>query len=82
MPGLPAIAGLTEVRRMHFGVVHILLMADPTIVGWRSGIVASEFLLVAGDLNAPTDYESWSCFCLENHDAFHAEPFGRWRHDA
>lgn len=59
----------TEVGYVHFGVVHIMHLADETIVGRRSGIVAPEFIPIveAGkDLSA---YESWSRLCLENLDS-------------
>src|SRR5436309_10503626 len=59
----------TEVGYVHFGVVHIMHLADETIVGRRSGIVAPEFISsseAAKDLSA---YESWSRLCLENLDS-------------
>jgi predicted NUDIX family phosphoesterase len=57
----------TEVGYVHFGVVHILRVADENIAGRRcDGIVAPEFVTVADALKDPASYESWSRFCLEN----------------
>ncbi|HTA31124.1 MAG TPA: hypothetical protein VK731_11605 [Candidatus Cybelea sp.] len=58
----------TEVGLVHFGVVHILLVADESIATRRSGIVAPEFVPVADAVKEATTYESWSRFCLENLD--------------
>src|SRR5262249_61291235 len=73
----PAVAVInddsTEVGFVHFGVVHILRVADENIVGRRSGIVAPEFILVADAVKDLTSYESWSRFCLENLDALLAK---------
>src|SRR5215472_12731711 len=35
----------TEVGYVHFGVVHIMVVADESVAGRRSGIVAPEFVL-------------------------------------
>jgi predicted NUDIX family phosphoesterase len=57
----------TEVGYVHFGVVHVLRVADENIAGRRcDGIVAPEFVPVADALKDPAGYESWSRFCLEN----------------
>jgi predicted NUDIX family phosphoesterase len=57
----------TEVGYVHFGVVHILRVADENIAGQRcDGIVAPEFVPMAEALKDPASYESWSRFCLEN----------------
>jgi len=56
----------TEVGFVHFGVVHVLHVANEEIVGSRSGIVAPEFVPVAEAMKEPAAYESWSRFCLEN----------------
>lgn len=58
----------TEVGFVHFGVVHIMQVADETIVGRRSGILAPEFIPVAEAKKDLTAYESWSKFCLEHLD--------------
>jgi predicted NUDIX family phosphoesterase len=63
----------TEVGFVHFGVVHVLHVADETIAGRRSGIVAPEFIPVAEAMKDTLGYESWSRFCLENVDALLAK---------
>ena len=55
----------TEVGYVHFGVVHVLHVANETIVGRRSGIVNPEFILMAEAVKDASGYESWSRFCLE-----------------
>jgi predicted NUDIX family phosphoesterase len=59
----------TEVGYVHFGVVHVMHVADEAIVGRRSGIVAPEFIPIAEAMKEPASYESWSRFCLEQLDA-------------
>lgn len=59
----------TEVGYVHFGVVHIMQVANENVVGHRSGILAPEFLPIAEAVRNPAGYESWSRFCLENLDA-------------
>ena len=56
----------TEVGWVHFGVVHVVRVADESIVGRRSGIVNPEFILIADAVKNAPAYESWSRFCLEN----------------
>ena len=58
----------TDVGLVHFGVVHVMHVADEAVAGRRSGILAPEFIPfvdAVGDLSA---YESWSRFCLEKLD--------------
>lgn len=59
----------TEVGFVHFGVVHVMHVANEEIVGRRSGIVAPEFIPIAEAMKDPSGYESWSRFCLEHLDA-------------
>ena len=59
----------TEVGYVHFGVVHVMHVADEAIVGRRSGIVAPEFVPIAEAMKEPASYESWSRFCLEHLDS-------------
>ena len=59
----------TEVGYVHFGVVHIMQVANENVVGHRSGILAPEFIPMADAVKDPAGYESWSRFCLENLDA-------------
>jgi predicted NUDIX family phosphoesterase len=59
----------TEVGFVHFGVVHVMGVANEEIVGRRSGIVAPEFVPIAEAMKDPSGYESWSRFCLESLDA-------------
>jgi predicted NUDIX family phosphoesterase len=56
----------TEVGRVHFGVVHVMHLANESIVGRRSGIVGPEFIPIVEAVRDPSVYESWSRFCLEH----------------
>ena len=56
----------TEVGYVHFGVVHVLHVANEKIVGRRSGIVGPEFIPITEAVKDPSSYESWSRFCLEH----------------
>ncbi len=56
----------TEVGCVHFGVVHIMHVANETIVGRRSGILAPEFIPIVEAVKDPAGYESWSALCLEH----------------
>ena len=58
----------TEVGCVHFGVVHVVHVADETIVGRRSGIVGPEFIPIDQAVKEASGYESWSRFCLEHLD--------------
>lgn len=58
----------TEVGYVHFGVVHILKVANEDVAGKRSGIVSPEFVPITEALKNPEGYESWSRFCLEHLD--------------
>ena len=59
----------TEVGYVHFGVVHIMHVANETIVGRRSGIVGPEFIPIVEAVKDPSGYESWSRFCLQHLDS-------------
>jgi predicted NUDIX family phosphoesterase len=59
----------TEVGYVHFGVVHIMQVAENAIAGKRSGIVAPEFIPISNAVKNAATYESWSRVCLENLDA-------------
>ena len=67
----------TEVGLVHFGVVHVMAVADEKIVGRRSGIAAPEFISVADAAKDLAGYESWSRFCLENLDTLLAKAAAR-----
>lgn len=56
----------TEVGYVHFGVVHVLHVADESVAGRRSGIVNPEFVPISEAVKDAEGYESWSRFCLEN----------------
>ena len=56
----------TEVGHVHFGVVHIMHVADETVVGRRSGIVGPEFIPIVEAVNNVSGYETWSRLCLEH----------------
>jgi len=58
----------TEVGQVHFGVVHIMQVANEKIAGRRSGIVGPEFIPIADAVKNAASYESWSRFCLEKLD--------------
>jgi len=59
----------TEVGQVHFGVVHIMHVANENVVGHRSGIVSPEFVPIAEAVKDLSGYESWSRLCLENLDS-------------
>jgi predicted NUDIX family phosphoesterase len=63
----------TEVGYVHFGVVHIMQVANENVVGHRSGIRAPEFIPIADAVKDSAGYESWSRFCLENLEALLAK---------
>ncbi len=58
----------TDVGRVHFGVVHVMQVANETVAGRRSGILAPEFIPCAEAVEELSAYESWSRFCLEKVD--------------
>jgi len=63
----------TEVGQVHFGVVHVLQVADEQVAGRRSGIVAPEFVSITEAVKDAANYESWSRFCLEQLDSLRAK---------
>ena len=56
----------TEVGYVHFGVVHVMRVANENVAGRRSGIVGPEFIPIVDAVKDPSGYESWSRFCLEH----------------
>ena len=58
----------TEVGYVHFGVVHVMRLANENVAGRRSGIAGPEFIPIADAVKDPSGYESWSRFCLEQLD--------------
>ena len=58
----------TEVGYVHFGVVHVMHVANENVAGRRSGIVSPEFVPISEAARDPSGYESWSRFCLEHLD--------------
>ncbi|MEK7676173.1 MAG: hypothetical protein AAB676_10120 [Verrucomicrobiota bacterium] len=58
----------TEVGYVHFGVVHIMHVANEKVAGQRSGIVGPEFIPFSQALKEVPACESWSRFCLEKLD--------------
>lgn len=58
----------TDVGYVHFGVVHVMHVADEAVAGRRSGIVGPEFISLAQAKKEPSAYESWSRLCLEQID--------------
>jgi len=59
----------TEVGSVHFGVVHVVQVADEAVAGRRSGIVRPEFVPLEEAVKDASGYESWSRFCLEHLDS-------------
>jgi predicted NUDIX family phosphoesterase len=59
----------TDVGSVHFGVVHVVQVADESVAGRDSGIVRPEFVPFAEAKKDLEGYESWSRFCLEHLDA-------------
>jgi predicted NUDIX family phosphoesterase len=58
----------TEVGRVHFGVVHVVRVANESLTHWRHGVVHPEFIQINEAVNDAFSYESWSHFCLLNLD--------------
>jgi len=63
----------TEVGYVHFGVVHVMPVANEAIVGRRSGILNPEFVPFAEAVKDLSVYESWSRFCLQHLDSLLAK---------
>jgi len=63
----------TDVGYVHFGVVHVMQVANENVAGRRSGIVSPEFIPIADAVKDAPSYESWSRFCLENLDVLLAK---------
>ena len=55
----------TDVGYVHFGVVHVVRVADENVAGRRSGIVGPEFVPANIAVKELSGYESWSRICLE-----------------
>ncbi len=66
----------TEVGYVHFGVVHIMQVANEAAAGRRSGIVSPEFIPIVEAAENASSYESWSRLCLENLDMLFAKAAG------
>jgi len=66
----PAVAVInddsTEVGYVHFGVVHVMQVANENVATGRSGIAGPEFISIAEAMKEPASYESWSRLCLEH----------------
>jgi predicted NUDIX family phosphoesterase len=58
----------TDVGYVHFGVAHVMHVANENVAGRRSGIVGPEFIPIADAVEDPSGYESWSRLCLEHLD--------------
>src|SRR5688572_689599 len=63
----------TEVGQVHFGVVHVMHVANEKVVGRRSGILGPEFVHIPDAMKNASGYESWSRLCLENLDSLLAK---------
>ena len=59
----------TDVGAVHFGVVHVVHVANEDVASGRSGIASPEFIPIAAALKDLSGYESWSRFCLEQLDS-------------
>jgi len=66
----------TDVGYVHFGVVHIMQVANEAAAGRRSGIVSPEFIPIVDAVKNASSYESWSRLCLENLDTLFAKATG------
>src|SRR5204863_8618687 len=66
----------TEVGYVHFGVVHIVNVADENVAGRRSGIVGPEFIPIAEAAKNASGYESWSRLCVERMEVLLAKAAG------
>lgn len=53
-----------DVGRFHFGVVHVVRVADESLARWRHGVVHPEFVPFSEAVKDASSYESWSHFCL------------------
>jgi len=58
----------SEVGRFHFGVVHVVRVADESLAHWRHGVVHPEFIPINEAVKDAFSYESWSHYCLLNLD--------------
>ena len=56
----------TEVGYVHFGVVHLMRVAQENVAGRRSGIVGPEFVSISEAAKDLSAYESWSRLCVEH----------------
>src|SRR5438093_1335800 len=56
----------TEVGYVHFGVVHLMRVAQENVAGRRSGIVGPEFVSLSEAAKDLSAYESWSRLCVEH----------------
>jgi predicted NUDIX family phosphoesterase len=63
----------TDVGYVHFGVVHVMKVANENVAGRRSGIASPEFIPMADAIKDASSYESWSRFCLEKLDVLLAK---------
>lgn len=54
----------TDVGYVHFGVVHIMHVANENVAGRRSGILGPEFIPFDKAVREASACESWSNFCL------------------
>jgi predicted NUDIX family phosphoesterase len=63
----------TDVGYVHFGVVHIMQVANEKAAGRRNGIVGPEFIPIVEAVKDASSYESWSRFCLERLDVLLAK---------
>lgn len=66
----------TEVGYVHFGVVHVMHVANEAIVGRRSGILGPEFIPLVEVAKNLSGYESWSRLCVEHLDVLLANAAG------
>ncbi|MGH7977756.1 MAG: phosphoesterase [Limisphaerales bacterium] len=59
----------TDVGRVHFGVVHLVRVADESLAHWGHGVIRPEFVSFDEAVNDAFSYEPWSHFCLQNLDS-------------
>jgi predicted NUDIX family phosphoesterase len=66
----------TDVGTVHFGVVHVLHVANQKVAGRRSGILSPAFVPLSEATTDLPAYESWSRFCMERLDALLSKAAG------
>ena len=64
---------VTSVDQVHFGIVHLVRLAEPRVTKNESPITDSGFTPIADAVRRRSRYENWSRLCLEGIDALMAK---------